>query len=188
MNKIPTFYENDVHEEQFLAKLKLVNCPNPECNKKNNLICNGLLTGNDTDNYSDKKICRGQRFLCSGRNNRLGCGRSFAIFKNRIIPRFSINAVLLSAFFKAYLQHQNVHASWQTLSRSFSLSTAYRIWKRLNWQQVLIRQRLYSRKHPSTCTSEEARVQLIEHLFNVFENTPTPITEYQSCFQAAFWI
>ena len=128
-------------------------------------------------------------FFCSNRGNREGCGCSFSVFEKDILPSFSINASVFSLFLKAYLEHLNVHAAWQPLAHYFSLSSAYRLWKRFGHgpQQASLRERPCRNRAPPQCTSKEPREQLIRHLFEAFKEQEDPIAAFQAEFQIPFW-
>ena len=105
------------------------------------------------------------------------------------LPSFSINASVFSLFLKAYLEHLNVHAAWQPLAHYFSLSSAYRLWKRFGHgpQQASLRERLCRNRAPPKCTSKEPREQLIRHLLEAFKQQEDPIAAFQAEFQIPFW-
>jgi len=186
MLTLPRFFKNDVHKEQLLAKLKLSICP--FCNRQGSLIRNGKLKGNDANAYSDQVVNRGQRILCSKRaKNYQGCGKSLSIWEATYLPGLSVDALVLSKLLIAWAEHHWVHQGWQGLSKSLSLNSAYRLWRRFGQVQSTLRQRLARISLPAHCPDiTEPRHQLTKHLKNAFNGADCPVTAFQAYFQTAF--
>jgi hypothetical protein len=178
---LPQFFTGDEHRQQLIGKLKLLSCPH--CAQCAYLICNGLLYGNDPEQQGCARIERGQRIRCSDRGASEGCGHSFAVLNATSLPKRSINSTYLSALLKAILQCAGrIHEAWQLGKRLFSLSTAYRIWRQVNYAQPQLRHRLCDCTDPPPCDEPEPRLQLIAHLQSAFPKTD-PIQSFQSHFQ-----
>jgi len=182
---IPRFFRDDERRKQFLANLKLIECPH--CGKTDYLIRNGPLTGNDPDQHGPEQIKRGQRIFCSNRNNRQGCGSSFSILKSSSLPKRSIDTAALNILLTAVLKCAGCiyRAFNQTTKWQFSLSSAYRIWKEINHWQTALRHRLCQCTGPPPCSLTEPRLQLLAHLRAAFQ-TDDPIRSFQAHFQTPF--
>lgn len=185
MIKWPLFFRDQAHRDLTHAIVKIQPCPC--CGQADCLILNGTLAGNNPHGQGNEKIIRGQRILCSNRGRRTGCGRSFSIYLAHILPGFSVDTILVAAFFKSCLLRPGAHAAWQAGSRLFSLSSAYRFWKKLDTGQTHLRHRLCRQVSPPDCTHPEPRQQLVQHLFAAFAPEEDPIAAYQSGFQVPFW-
>ena len=179
---IPRFFKNEAHRKQFLANLKLIECPH--CTKTCYLICNGRLKGNDPDQQGCGQIERGQRIFCSNRGNRQGCGQSFSILEPTLLPNRSINTLALTLLITAVLTCSGClyRAFNQCTQWSFSLSSAYRIWHEIDRWQSQLRHRLCQCTGPPQSRSTEPRLQLIAHLQAAFK-TDDPIQSFQAHFQ-----
>ena len=181
---LPVFFEDAAHQEQTLAKIKLMKCP--VCGCGTYLICNGLLWGNDPHGQGIRRVQRGQRVLCSKRGRRGGCGRSFSIHLADILPRRSIDSHLLSALLKAILDCAGcVHRAWQSGARLFSLSRAYRLWREFGLAQSRLRPRLCQCTGPPESNASEPPLQLVAHLRSAF-SVSDPIGAFQAHFQIPF--
>lgn len=185
MAKVPLFFRDRQHRDDFIDRLKLIPCPH--CRREGCLIRNGHLTGNDPQLQRDQRIERGQRFLCSKRFRRTGCGRSFSILQRGILRNFSLNAAIVSALLAACRKHLRVHPAWQTLTRHLSLSSAYRLWQRFGRQQDRLRQMLCQITGSPTSASSLPRLQTIDHLHKAFPQESSPIAAFQNHFQAPFF-
>ena len=182
---IPRFFKDDEHREQFLANLKLIECP--RCGKTTYLICNGLLKGNDPDQQSCKQIERGQRIFCSNRNSRQGCGSSFSVLKSTSLPKRSLDTAALTILLNAVLKCAGCiyRAFNQCTAWQFSLSSAYRIWHEIDRWQTQLRHRLCQCTGPPPCSLTEPRLQLLAHLRAAFQ-TDDSIQSFQAHFQTPF--
>lgn len=182
---IPRFFKDDEHREQFLANLKLIECPH--CEKTNFLICNGRLKGNDPDGQGCEQIKRGQRIFCSNRRSRQGCGRSFSVLEPTVLPNRSIDTAALTILLTAVLTCAGCiyRAFNQCTAWRFSLSSAYRVWHEVDRWQTHLRQRLCQCTGPPRCSSAEPRLQLLAHLQSTFQ-TDDPIRSFQAHFQTPF--
>ena len=182
---IPRFFKDDEHREQFLANLKLIECP--RCGKTDYLICNGLLKGNDPHQQGCEQIERGQRIFCSNRGNQDGCGSSFSILKSTSLPKRSIDTAALTILLTAVLTCAGCifRAFNQCTKWPFSLSSAYRVWSEIDRWQSQLRHRLCQCTGPPKCSSTEPRLQLLVHLQAAFK-TDDPIRSFQAHFQTPF--
>lgn len=180
MDKPPLFVQCPQEARKVFARLKMMRCPH--CGVTNRLIRNGRLKGCDPHHYGDTTVVRGQRLRCSARGHFKGCGRSSSIFFKWIMPGFTIDARLMAAFLLSISAQTRVHCAWLGMTRYFSLSSAYRWWRRLRREQPRLRQMLCRRCQPPPCSSREPRNQLIEHLIKAFGDDS--IAGYQMHFQS----
>ena len=184
MNSVRFFKDNE-HREQFLANLKLIECPH--CEKTAYLICNGLLKGNDPDQQGPKQLERGQRIFCSNRGNRKGCGRSFSVLEPTVLPNQSIDTTALVLLL--IMVQKCAGCIYRAFNRctkwSFSLSSTYRVWRKIDRWQTELRHRLCQCTGPPACSSTEPRLQLLAHLQAAFQ-TDDPIRNFQAHFQTPF--
>lgn len=182
MDKPPLFVRGPQEARIVFSRLKLMGCPH--CGVTNRLIRNGLLKGCDPRHYGNASVVRGQRLRCSKRGRSKGCGRSSSIFFKWIMPGFTIDARLIAAFLLSISAQNRVHSAWLGMTRYFSLSSAYRWWRRLGRDQPRLRQMLCRRCQPPQCSSREPRNQLIKHLKKAFGHDS--VADYQIHFQSPF--
>ena len=108
--------------------------PCRHCNRRGYLNNHGALRGIHIT--KPKQQTRGVRIYCSNRYSNRGCGRTFSILFNSMLPSLSIRAKQLTDFFKKLLTSKNVHAAWYSSAITFSLRSAYRWVKRLQLNQA----------------------------------------------------
>lgn len=184
--KIPTYYKSTSHIDEFYHALKHTPCPN--CQRIGALIKNGILQGPKPDSSYTVKPPRGQRFFCSNRNQRQGCGHSFTIFYMQSIKGLTAFVSTVWAFLTALITTTTMMIPI-ALKRSqvdISVSTAYR-WKRLLCNaQTAIRSALSTRIPPPSLSCVNPLTQTIQHLKKFFKNDSNPIAAYQAYFQQSF--
>ncbi len=131
------------------------------------------------------------RFFCSNRYTHKGCGRTFSVFWDEVIPRASMRTSKLSL-----LMDRFAHSGGNSLSSVFrqsqdlldcSLSTAYRWFRRFRLHQPTIRSALFGleRKLPDRSTGSNVAVTW-QWLAESFAGAICPIAGFQSRFQLAF--
>jgi hypothetical protein len=117
-----------------------------------------------TAECGSEQVVRGRRFFCSNRALRLGCGRTFSVALTTVLGSFVVRTLTLLSFAKAVLGGVTRRAAWLcAASGAFSLSSGYRLWRRLQAAQSALRARL-SRETPApACGSREPWAQLLAH-------------------------
>ena len=80
------FYRGIEEWQAFVERLKLIPCPH--CQVVGTLIRHGFLSGFD-DADPRRKSLRARRILCSNRNARPGCGRTFSVWAADKIRRLA---------------------------------------------------------------------------------------------------
>ena len=177
-------YRSDLDElDQYRMKLKQEICPH--CRALGFLIGHGFLRGYGENNREEE--IRGRRFFCSNRNRRQGCGRTFSVLLADRLGGFMLPATTLWSFLHRVRGGLTRKAAWEGLKGSFSLETAYRIWKRLQQAQSHIRTRLANHRdlYASSETSNPL-FELIDHLRGAFPMASCPIAAFQIQFQTPF--
>jgi hypothetical protein len=99
-------------------KIKAAGCPH--CRHPSSVLSHGFLQAASGD---DK---RGMRFFCSARGSNKGCGRTFSVLWNAVIPRCSLLPGQILTLVRAVAHRPSIHGAWYFGRFSFSLSSAYR--------------------------------------------------------------
>jgi hypothetical protein len=124
---------------EVLLGLKLARCPH--CRQSGALIGHGLLRG-----YAERTgevVVRGRRVYCSNRGRRPGCGRTFAVLLSTVLSGFVVRALTLFRFASAVLSGVTRRSAWLgAAAGALSLSSGYRLWRRLGAAQSGLRARL----------------------------------------------
>jgi hypothetical protein len=167
--------------EDWLAlaeRLKQTACPH--CKVVGMLIRHGYLRGYD-DSSPQRKTVRARRILCSNRNARRGCGRTFSVWIADKIRRLSLTSRCLWRFLQraaaggilAAIRAADCHLSDRTLQR---------IWKRFDQGQSKIRTALSARCSPPPLPAEpppRPAAQVLAHLQAAFPDADCPIATFQ---------
>ncbi len=157
----PCFAKTEVALAGLLEGIKLQACPH--CRRTGALIGHGFLRG-----YAErgsKVVVRGRRFFCSDRGRQSGCGRTLSVKLSTVLTGFVVRTLTLWCFLQAVLSGLTRRAAWLSAAGgALSLSSGYRLWRRLCGAQSALRSRL-SREAPAPAsTAREPFSQLREHL------------------------
>jgi len=173
------FYRDEEEWVAIAERLKQTSCPH--CQTVGMLIRHGALYGFD-DSSPQRKTLRARRILCSNRNRRHGCGRTFSVWIADNIRRLSLTTRVLWTF----LQHAvvgSISAAIRAANCYRSDRTFQRIWKRFDRGQSAIRTALLGRGPPPELPAESARrpaaAQVLAHLQITFPHADCPIAAFQ---------
>lgn len=166
---------------EALLGIKLTTCPH--CQRIGALIGHGLLRG--YAERSSEVVARGRRFFCSNRGRRPGCGRTFSVKLHVVFAGFVVRTLTLWRFAQAVLSGLTRRAAWLRAAQStLSLSSAYRLWRRLRTAQSALRARLCREAAAPTCGAREPLAQLVAHLALVLgDERADLLAAYQSRMQ-----
>lgn len=110
-------------------------------------------------------VTRGRRVFCSNRGHRRGCGRTFPVLLSTVLRGFVVRTLTFFCFATAVLSGLTRRAAWLREARgALSLSSGYRLWRRLNEAQSTLRARLCRRVPPPDSPAREPLAQLVLHL------------------------
>lgn len=175
------YYSPSPSEDRQNDPLKLMPCPNPQCQRVGCLIGHGHLRGYGESN---ERVIRGDRVLCSNRRRSpKGCGKTFSIVSCELLRHRQVSATQLNGFLEGMLRGLSRRAAWMTLGTIFSLRHAYRLWQAFLNHRLRISELLCHLAPPQICVVADPASQLIQHLQTVFAGTPCPIAAYQAWFQ-----
>ncbi len=177
----PRFAKTKVALDEVLEGIKLMACPH--CRQTGRLIGHGFLRG-----YSERSsevVVRGRRFFCSNRGRQPGCGRTFSAKLSKVLSGFIVRTLTLWSFLEIVLSGLTRRAAWLSAAGGMlSLSSGYRLWRRLCGAQSALRARL-SREAPAPpSTAREPLAQLCAHLRIVVSvGEPELLSAFQSSLQ-----
>ena len=162
---------------------QILSSPCPHCSKQGSLRRHGFLRGKDLRHPSTIK--RGLRFFCSNRFNNNGCARTFSLFFDASIPRYSLSSQDLDEFLRKVLQASSIHAAWAQMKLPFSISSAYRWIKSLKRNMARVRPLL----HESQCKAHGSTSVLQETIRLLLKSFPlNPIARFQTTFQTPIFL
>jgi len=157
----PRFVRDEAGLGGVLFGLKLTPCP--YCRQTGGLIGHGFLRG--YAEQSSEQVARGRRVFCSNRGQRPGCGRTFSVLLSTVLCGFVVRTVVLFSFAAAVLGGVTRRAAWLREARgALSLSSGYRLWRRLSEAQATLRGRLCREAPPPDSPAREPLAQLLVHL------------------------
>jgi hypothetical protein len=175
------FYRNA--EEWIAIAERLKQTPCPHCKVVGTLIRHGCLYGFDERN-PQRKTVRARRILCSNRNARRGCGRTFSVWRADKIRRLSLTTGCLWRFLK-----RAAAAAIRAADCQLSDRTLQRIWKRFDQGQSKIRTALSGRCPPPKLPAGPAlrpAAQVLAHLHAAFPDAHCPIATFQQAMHTFF--
>lgn len=161
----PSFVKGWTELESLAQRIKQWACPHCQC--VGCLIFHGWLRG-----YSSKgkeKTVRAKRLFCSDRFKAGGCGRTVSIFLGECLRGLQITATALWLFVQRALEGPSTQTAWQAHGGRLSLSTGYRLWRRLQEALPHLRTWLSRRRDPpkDVATSHPLGA-LVAHLRETF--------------------
>ena len=174
------FFENHDDVEEFLKDLQSTVCPH--CGACGAFARHGLIRG-----YAGWLWCvKGWRVYCDPDSSRKkGCGRTQTLRLSGTLPGMNLTAVILMRFILALLAGSSVWKAWQDAKTGMSLRTGYRIFKRLENRQSVIRTALFGLSPPEFQGKE--KTPLLETLKNLKEALGAhAVSAYQKTLQSAF--
>jgi hypothetical protein len=186
VNEKPWFYRNDQDWNAIAQGLKLTPCPH--CHTVGALIRHGSLYGFD-DSCPQRRTRRARRLLCSNRQARPGCGRTFSVWLADKIRRLSLTAGTLWQFLQRAAV-DSIAAAIRAANCQRSDRTCQRLWKRFDLGQSKIRTALLARCPPPPPVAEPTRrpqaAQVLAHLQAAFPNADSPIAAFQQTLHTFF--
>jgi hypothetical protein len=144
------------------------------------LVGHGRLFGNGE--RSSCREVRGLRILCSNRQRRGGCGRTFTVWLASVIPRMTVRAATVFALLVAMAAGVPCARAWREASL-MTLRTGYRTKARLGLARPAMRTALLSRAPQPSTTDPSLDVQLVAHLRAALGAPIDSFSEYQLRFQ-----
>lgn len=154
-----------MHSEQELGLrqlgVELWTCPH--CRKCGTLIGHGHLRG--YEEHGQRRVVRGRRLFCSNRGRKRGCGRTLSVKLATAVCGFVVRTLTLFRFMRLVSRGVSRRAAWLDASAgALSLSSGYRLWRRLCAAQSAIRTRLCQQIGPPACSAAVSITQLLAHL------------------------
>jgi hypothetical protein len=157
----PRFVSDEPALDAVLIGIKLVACP--YCRQTGALIGHGFLRG--YAERSSEVVVRGRRVFCSNRARRRGCGRTFSVKLAAVLCGFLVRTLTLWRFASAVVGGLTRRAAWLLAAGSaLSLSSGYRLWRRLRAAQSALRARLWREQPAPSSAAHEPLAQLFAHL------------------------
>ena len=170
----PRFVRDDPALTDVLLGLKLAQCPH--CRRTGALIGHGLLRG--YAEQTSEVVVRGRRVFCSNRGRRPGCGRTFSMLLSTVLSGFVVRTLTLFRFARAVLGGLTRRSAWLgAAAGALSLSSGYRLWRRLSGAQSWLRARLCRVATPPLCGAREPLAQLFAHAAVVVGSTEPDLLE-----------
>jgi hypothetical protein len=126
-------------------------------------------------------VVRGRRVLCSNRHRRVGCGRTFSVLLSTVLAGFMVRTLTLFRFASSVASGLTRRRAWLgSVGGALSLSSGYRLWRRLSGAQSWLRARLCCAAAPPHCDAREPLTQFFAHAVVVVGSTePDPLEALQ---------
>lgn len=101
-----------------------------------------------------------------------------------MLPRHSLNALLLWKLLLALHKGASLKAAWESLRTAFSLAGAYRLVRALRHRLDHVRTRLCGKENPAASRQSDPLLQTVEHLTQIF--ALNAVGAFQQHFQRPF--
>jgi hypothetical protein len=151
----------------ILFGLKLAACPH--CQRTGALNGHGLLRG-----YAEGDsalVVRGRRVFCSNRAQRPGCGATFSVKLSTVLAGFVVRTLTLWLYASAVVSGLTRRAAWLRATGATgakpSLSSGYRLWRRLSGAQSALRAQLCREAPAPGSAAHEPLAELLAHVSTV---------------------
>jgi hypothetical protein len=167
VSALPCFVSEEAALSAVLFGLKLAPCPH--CRRTGALNGHGLLRG-----YAEGDsavVVRGRRVFCSNRARRPGCGGTFSVKLSTVLAGFLVRTLTLWLFASAVVSGVTRRGAWLGATRAtgakLSLSSGYRLWRRLSGAQSALRVRLWREAPAPWSAAHEPLAELLAHVSTV---------------------
>jgi hypothetical protein len=124
-------------------------------------------------------------FFCSNRHSNTGCGRTFSIHWDDVIPRHSLPAEHLAALVRSAHEGRSIHRAWAASKLWISLTSAYRWLRRWKLNLGHIRTRLCLIQDPPGKTDFLPDPLSVRHLLALCPVDHCPVANFQQMTQTA---
>jgi len=151
------------------------------CHCTNSVVAHGYLRGNAATGQGSAS--RGLRFLCSDRYSNIGCGATFSIHWDSVIPYCSMRTVQLLGLLMAISAGTSTHGAWAASRLIVSVRTAYRWVARWRYHTAHLRARLCLVTPPPGKADDQPDLFTLRHLAAAFPTASCPIAAFQSGLQ-----
>lgn len=165
----------------FRTKIKALGCPRCRCPSA--VVSHGYLPGCPVQ--GDGRDTRGMRFLCSDRYSNPGCGGTFSVHWETVIPLCTLHTLQLLGLVRAVAGGRSIHQAWYFSGLTFSLSTAYRWIARWLKLTARIRTALCTVAEPPGKSDGRPDPYTLDHLAVAFPQSACAIAAFQSGLQAS---
>lgn len=148
----------------FCEGIKSKQCPH--CGKLYTLKSHGSLYG--IDPVKPEVARRGLRFYCSNRYSNKGCGQTFSIHFETIIPYHTVRSSHLRDFFKLLLKGYTTHRAWYSSLVPFSLRSACSWLLKFKLNLPTLRSKLHEWAKNIQPTNQSLEIETINMLKEAF--------------------
>ncbi len=175
-----TYYDTVEEIEEKLKTLPDAICPH--CRRRRTLIRHDYIW------YSggEQNGMRGKRVYCDPRNaKRKGCGRTSALWLSETLWGRCLRAAALMHFILGLLAGSSTWKAWRDADTGMSPGTGYRIFKRLQNTQSVMRTELFGLSPPLLNSKEKTplleTLKILEEAFGI-----NAVSAYQKTLQISF--
>lgn len=154
------------------VEIRLAGCRH--CGCRESVIAHGYLRGIARHRHPRPA------FFCSNRHSNAGCGRTFSVHWEDVIPRCSLPARDLATLIRSVDEGKSVHSAWAASRLWISLSSAYRWLRRWMLHLAHIRTRLCLVRDPPGKTDFLPDPLSFRHLLAICPADGCPVARFQS--------
>lgn len=163
----------------FRLRIKAGGCP--KCHSPCALMSHGYLRGYAASGGAT--VSRGLRFWCSNRYANMGCGASFSVYWDSVIPYCSLRTSQLLDLIRTVAAGPSTHGAWYFSGLAISIGSVYRWtarWLALTFQ---LRTGLCEVVAPPGRADAQPDPYTLHHLSLAFPAADCAIAAFQSTLQ-----
>ena len=153
------------------------------CDCPSALAAHGYLRGYAASGHDT--VSRGLRFFCSNRRRKPGCGRTFSILWDTVIPRCLLRTGQLFGLLQATAGAATLHGAWTASRLLISARSACRWMARWHLLAAHVRTRLCMVVQPPGKTDGLPDPLGLRHLAAAFPTEGCPLAAFQRVLQIA---
>ena len=167
----------------FRENIKSQQCPH--CGCSHTVRSHGSLYGVGVQ--KDNVVRRGARFYCSNRYSNKGCGHTFSVHFNTVIPYHSVRSFHIVLLLVLFLTGGALHRAWHNSSIPFTFQSALHWFKKFKLNLPKSGHRLHDLiRRKIEYSNQSIEIETVNLLKNAFSE-PDFVAQFQQQFQLPFF-
>jgi len=170
---------NSLEMFEMRAKIRADGCR--RCHCTSSVVGHGYLAGLAATGHGS--AARGLRFLCSDRYSNIGCGGTFSIHWDSVIPYCTMRTAQLLGLLLAISAGSSTHRAWAASRLTVAVRTAYRWVAKWRHLTAHLRAKLCLVTPPPGKVDDQPDLFTLRHLAAAFPTASCLIAAFQNAFQ-----
>ena len=163
------------------ARIKAAGCRHCQCPSA--IVGHGHLRGYAAS--GGDRVSRGLRLLCSDRYSNQGCGATFSVHWDSVIPHCSLRTTQLLDLIRTVAASPSTHGAWFFSGSTLPITSVYRWVAKWRNRTAHIRTRLCLIVAPPGKSGDQPDPFTLQHLLAAFPQAACCIAAFQSGLQVS---